>query len=304
MRRLKKLKETVGPLLFLAGMCFIFIYVFRNWHDLMQTFSRTNMVLFSVSVMVLLLYNFFVSMLFWRTLTRLGFAVTVGRVARTFLLSQAAKYVPGKIWMIVYQKSSFRNAIPIAPLTLANVYFIFLVFVLTFCIAITAYAFTIYHWLIVPAVVAGGGGFIALQRSTIFWRLCTRLTGIQSDWHLEHDFVRSQALLYPLIVGTYILAHYLLIKSLYDIGSDNAILVVATLALSWTISSLAVVIPSGIVLRELIFFGVTSFVAPDLDPLLIASIAVMSRFWLVTVDVLGVICAMIFFGLGKVDANE
>ena len=304
MHRLQKIKAASGSLLFLAGLVSIGAYVVENWGDFLQTFSRANLTLLSISVFALLTFNLLISLLFWRILTRLGFDVKAGRVARTFMLSQIAKYVPGKIWMIFFQKSSFRNAVPVSSLTFANIYFIFLAFVLTFFIGLTSFILTIDWRLVFPATILGGAGFALIQKNTFFWRICEKFSKIRSDWNLEPRFFQSQALLYLLVVGTYIMANYSLIQSLYDLNSDSTLLIVATLAISWTLSSLVVVIPSGIVLRELIFFAITSYSAPNLDYALIASIAVSSRFWLVTADLLGAAVTLAYSGLMKARVHE
>ena len=105
----------------LAGFAFLVYLAWSGWPELRTLLQRLNLRWSILALLALLAANGGAAAVFAGLSRRdLGVVASPGELAGSFLMSQTAKYVPGRIWSVVLQAIVLRSRLSVAHLMLAN----------------------------------------------------------------------------------------------------------------------------------------------------------------------------------------
>jgi hypothetical protein len=220
--------------------------------------------------------------------------VDAGAGTRLMLRAQLAKYLPGRIWSLVYQATAAPAAVTPRHLLLANGDLFLITFVHVATVATAAYfwprpaAWAALGLGTVIATVAGAG-----QWAGRGLRLAARVI----RWRLELPPSRPSVGLQPLLglnaaaVLVNLAASILLLRSIFPTTPAVAWKVLSAYGFATALGSLVMIVPAGLGVREFLAVGIGGLVAPPLASTSIASVALIVRVWQVAVDLGGAVLA-------------
>lgn len=116
------LRHVVVRVLMLLALGWMGWLIWRNWPAVAGMASTARWGLLALALLALALANIGMSVVFAGFVSRAsGDSMPMARVAGTFLLSQVAKYVPGKIWSVAMQAAMLQSPKATKGVLLANV---------------------------------------------------------------------------------------------------------------------------------------------------------------------------------------
>jgi hypothetical protein len=209
---------------------------------------------------------------------------------------QVTKYVPGKLWPILYQASVVGGSTgsAIKGTVAANLDMMLIAFfssatlgaallvasespVLSLLVIVAGY------WL---AMLSITGCFVSdairmiITTTGLRWdRLTTTCSRAEADFSLMASC--AAWFLVP------IAAYFLMLTAVFHLSSSEMMVVTAHLLLAWIVGTLTVVVPAGLGVREMIFVGLGTIWSDGLPEEKLMAIAVISRLWQVLQDVSG-----------------
>lgn len=242
-------------------------------------------------------------------LSRFGYAMTYGKCLRIWLLSQAGRYVPGKVWFALGRIYLLeREGIPKGVTTVATGLELALVlgsglvaFGLTSLVTGTLgghpYAWSV---LLVPLIVAG------VHPNIVRWVLA-RFRMARGEFRMRYADILKMLAAYVGCWGIYGIGFYFAATAVRIEGHaaaagapvDAGLMpqMIGINALSWTVGFLSVVTPAGLGVREGVAFSLLSKVVAKPYPSLIPLVA---RAWVTVAEVGAIaIAAMPRGGKGK-----
>jgi len=291
MFRYRKLIFILFGLIILMGIAWMERQaIFNAISDLQPTESL-------LSLSALVIANVFSAFLFAAIIrARQKTLVSSSELAGTFLVAQSAKYAPGKVWPILLQASYLNRRIGTALLTITNID------VSLISMAVTAtMGVSIIIWVSISPIVAITLMISALSTTylTAKWRildqfsawLFCRITRSAFAPLISDGPTTAQLRAMPFLsvlagfAFAYFLGWSLFAGPALGNGWSDGVLWTALIALSYVIG-LASLFPAGIGVRELSMVGIAPFLGLDSDHA--AGIAVLSRLFLITIDLAGI----------------
>jgi glycosyltransferase 2 family protein len=305
-------KTVVRPLLFIIGLIFFIFLLIRSWNETKEVFISLNWGLFFLSLFIALLDNILLSVLFQNLLTKYDLHLTYPRVNQMYFYGQVAKYIPGRFWSILYQTTFVNQRGATSAILFANLDLTSAGILRNIAIALALILFFTQPWF---------AGFIFLGSVAFFWYFCKscwiasffKLLTSRIKFFAQH-ITSCQPNIYHstiLLVGsvswvTYLLANFLLMEAAFNFPPQEAALYIAYFSLAWVIGVIAIIIPAGIGIRELVFvflaqqLGQAHMVSTET----LISIAIIYRFWHILLEFMGVgIATGLNFWQNKVYVN-
>ena len=114
-------KTVASRILVVFGILFIAYIGARYWAELTLAFSEFDQTLFVLSVAGGVLGNLGLALLFRSLLVKHKVPISAPDAASLFYVSQVTKYVPGKIWGILYQASRVEGMTGSIAILLSNI---------------------------------------------------------------------------------------------------------------------------------------------------------------------------------------
>lgn len=225
-------------------------------------------------------------------------------VARLSVTGQLLRYLPGRLWGLVYQISTARQLIPAVQITRANIDF--MVFAL-FGNSIIAVLLIGNHkawdnWLLIALGISGifflGGLFLGGAN----WLIRVFASYLPNRWRqLISNLTETQPNLYQMILIfavfisswiLYLAGWNLLGLVFHDFSSVDFTLLCAFYTVASIIGIISALTPAGLGVREAVFF----FLAMNsTTPEVIAFFAIFGRVWLMLVEIFLLIAVMLYF---------
>lgn len=283
-----RLKRLLSVTLTVAACGCLAILVWHERHSLFSTLAAIRLAPLLVSLAVGSISIALTFLLFHDLVTH--YANRPFQRKYTFFLytaGQLIKHIPGKIWSYLFHINELRgdsaikvNLHLLAFNSAANVGFAILV--------LTGYYFN--------AVIAVMGipvllwSLYVLNRFTplifaLASRLFARVPGITtSNERVPYAVSTRLVVVKAISLSAYIVAWYALISSVVPIDFSQSVVLCALYTIAWFVGMLAIVVPSGIGIREVVFVLIGR--AFDLDNTLLVTFGILARFWLVAIDAL------------------
>lgn len=305
----KSPRATVVRLLMLLALAWMVWLVLANWPAIVSMADTADWGLLALAVASLVLANIGMATVFAGFVQRAsGQVLPAGQLAGTFLVSQMAKYVPGKIWSVAVQATMLRVPHATKSVLAAN-----LELALVNLLLVTGAGVAFMSWI-------QFGTISALLVLLITWMLASwasRLHVVRIvGGTLKRAFPRLDRFLGPLgetadgpdgsssgrqvglllFLAMYCLGWWLLARGATALDASACMGVVAALSLSYIVGVISL-LPAGVGARE----GALVLLAPvlGLTQADMVVIAVASRMAMLVMDVLAAAAGAVLLQVGS-----
>lgn len=244
--------------------------------------ANADLGLLGVSILLGLLANYLTGLPFNSFLRQYGIEISAGRACYLQLVVQVTKYIPGNIWGAILQAQLIGSQ-RVGAIFLAGIdtTVFFMLTVSTTGLALLACG----HHPVAAVLIAATGWALAVVIASSTWlfrfvgttaRLLGKHLPVNPAPPLGHEighlftWAFLHAVLYTGSVITLLIAttHF----------TFNDILIGATsIFLAWVIGTVAVVVPSGLGVRELAFVSLATALGASATPQSLAAIAIVAR---------------------------
>ena len=285
----------------LLALCWMGWLIWKNWPAILRMALTAHWGLLAWALVALVLANVGMALIFAGFVSRAsGTVMSTAQVAGTFLLSQVAKYVPGKIWSVAMQAAMLQSPRATKGVLLANIELMIVNLLL-----VTGAGIAFWTWTRLGAVAAFAvlgatwciAGWACRLNSVrvigaVVARLAPRIGQMLSPPVGEGDkssVGRYAGLL--LFLSMYCLGWWLLVFGATTLDARVCMEIVAALSLSYVIGVVSPM-PAGVGARE----GAIILLAPavGLSHESMAAIAVASRVAMLALDaIIAVVGAML-----------
>jgi len=214
-------------------------------------------------------------------------------IAAAFAISQVVRYVPGKVFGVLFELNYLRGTVGGDALVFANASQTFYQYLVTVAGAIPLAAVLVggspWYWSL--AAITAGGMILAHRlgwcEHLLIW-MARRIPGLRKTLTASVD-ARHATFSAPLMQG---LEWLFLIIMWYaiDLGTNNLtpyVLLATCYTVASVLGSLAILVPSGLFVREGAFVWLAHFSrSPHFDPVALIVYAAIIRLWFTGADVL------------------
>ena len=202
--------------------------------------------------------------------------------ARMHFGGQVAKYLPGKVWGLVYQATLKSDDMPVGHIVQGNIvlYALGVVSVVFACLALIAYPLS----LVIAAIVLFAGAAVSAfaMSSDHLYRIIQRFSRLSARFELTNAVpktdisIATRAGVYVVLIVTYVLSNVFLLYAFFDVDIHQALRLSAYLGIAWLAGVVVAVSPSGLGIREAVFIGIGQ-ITDENSFELYASIAIVAR---------------------------
>lgn len=289
-----KFKGKFGYALFLLGLVFVMYLSQDIWPSLITAVASANMPLFLLSIGIGIFCNFVMAVCFNRLLAKQGVEISDRLAVKICFIGQIAKYVPGKIWGMVYQASHLPGLAGFRGVVLANIEMMMLSLGMTLLVAVGLFASFVDWRISVLVLLLGLVGFLFFYKRNFMGLLIKilpdRWSNAPSDCSKQSYHPRNVdgAIFYVIYCSAYISSYFLLLYSAFSMSAMDIIMVTALMAASWVGAALTLIVPAGMGVRELLFILAGEIVLPDIPSEDLIAIAVIVRGWQILQELTGV----------------
>lgn len=285
---------SIRSLLFAVGFLFLFLLLAHSWDKLQVLLQNIHLVAFLISICIGILGNFLVSALFQQLLAKYGIATSYATVCQLFFFAQITKYIPGKIWALWYQVTLLKSLGSTSALVFSNLDLMGILILHT--TALTLSLLILNNSPLLSLLFFSSGlifCWIAARFCYLLQIIQFFLSKMKPIWqkigHCTPHLKFSKFLLFYILFSmTYLISQFIMLHAVFNFSIDESSHYIAYLGLAWIAGVLSLIVPGGMGVKEFffIFFAHLSNQTISLDTL--TTIAVISRFWLILQEILGV----------------
>lgn len=301
---LQRFKKVTSKILVILGVVFIAYIGIRNWEHLTLAFTEFDETLFALSVTAGVLGNLGIALLFRSLLVKHNALISARDAASLFYVSQVTKYVPGKIWGILYQASRVGGMAGSIAVLLSNIELMAIAAFTNIVIAITLLSASTYPAVSWSTLIIGiAFTYYATKANPL--RFVRKYLDKKFGTEVPDTIAQSENVVFDLVVywvcsGLFVVANLALLTAFFDLDMISNLQLIGYLLLASALSVLVVVMPAGIGVKEVIFLLLAGGSAEHFEGLLV-TVAIVSRFWQVTMEFSGAVLVVAlrrFFGKG------
>jgi len=288
--RIKILRFPLG----LTGLIFIAYLVSNHWGELAPQMSNANAAALFISACLGFTGNILMGHVFSKLLCAHGTTVPLSLGLRIFLLSQIAKYIPGKIWSYLFQMAHLPTGTSLRSMFFANLH---LMISSLWCSTVLGANLILisYNYYSSALTVTIFGILISVVIATgLPWVLLRKLQ-TQQPTNITRD-VRPRFDPFLLIeiwisCGMSVAGQVILVAFGFSLETQLSLSLVGIGVIVWVVSALLVVFPAGLGVREWLFIKASTL--SGIITTVSAPITLSIRFWLITIDLTGGLFAII-----------
>lgn len=244
--------------------------------------TNANLWMLSLSTLLALVANYLTGLPFNSFLRQYDIDVAMWKTCYLQLIVQISKYIPGNVWGAILQ-AQLLGSPRIGAMFLAGVD-TSIFFMMT--LSATGLALLVFgHYPIVAGLIATVGWLISARAASSAWlarsiRWMTQQLGRTLQiaptkpcsgeitrlyvWAILHALIHASSVVTLLLAVT----HY---------GTRDILIGTASICLAWVIGTVAIVVPSGLGVRELAFVTITTMLHVSADEKSLAAIAIVAR---------------------------
>ncbi len=292
-------QRAIRSLLFWSGVFIVLLLMKKSWHEIAMNMGQVDWGKLACSILVGVCGSIATAILFNGFLAKHNVKIADTLAAKAYLGSQIAKYIPGKIWGVVYQVShTMGGRATIAGVTLANLELAFAMLVAMGAVAAALLYFPTHKIIAVTIILLGMIGFVLLCRINTVRSILRFLPDSARKLRLLPETASgtkpitysSACMFYGVICCSCMFAHVLMLHAVFRFSWQESIFYFALLLVAWIGGVLAFIFPAGMGVKEVLFIAVSSYMAPQHSFELLTSIVVLTRFWQIIQEL---ICATI-----------
>lgn len=293
---LQRVQEIASKSLVPVGILFIAYIGARYWGEIQLAFKDFSRPIFVLSVAAGVLGNLGIALLFRSLLVKHNTPTKAQDAISLFYVSQITKYVPGKIWGILYQASRVKGMTGSIAILLSNIELMIIGIVTNLAVAIAILVFDTYPLVSYVAILVGicitfyvsRSNLLHIARKYLGKRLnVDNLNSIERSEFFTVDFAA-----FWLCSCIFVGANMAVLLAFFDFDTVSTLNLVGYLLLAWVVSVFAIVVPAGIGVREVVFLVIAGS-ASEYSTGLLATVAIVSRFWQVALDFSGAAIVLI-----------
>lgn len=285
--------KIARTLLMISGILFIAVLISQSWEEIRDIFQGIKLGFFVLSVLIACTGNLVLSILFSHSLGKYGCEITPRMTNKLFFYGQIAKYVPGKIWSIVLQKSFLEKAGSTGAILFSNIDLLIVSITINATIALCLILFNISFVFVLLIYVIGVIVCLIVTKTRYMYTaarfILTKFRRLEKDPPLRKDTLSNTSIVlsYCAIWFFYLTAWFLVLSVSFGLSVREASVYIAFLCLSWIVGILAFFVPAGMGVREGVFIALARYVGIDASLETLAAIAVITRLWLITQEIGG-----------------
>lgn len=271
------------------GLSFIAYLGFFYFNDLRVYFSSFLPNLFFLSVIFGVVGNYGFALLFKQLLSSYGVNAKDIDAVGIFYTSQIAKYIPGKVWSYLFQMTKIGTPNSAFVIVSSNFQIAMFSLVINSFLGVTIYLLSSNYLLGLAVSVFGVLLSLGIRNLRIAPLIPNRLKAVLGveDLLSARVGVSVGALITCWAFSVlYVFAHILLLQAFFDVSINSSLKLISFLFVSWVISVFAIIVPAGMGVKEVLFLLFASLDGSYSNSLLV-SIALISRFWQMIVDLVG-----------------
>lgn len=291
-------RHNLRNVLFLLGMGFIAALIWHSRKEIDVLLTTVQWPFFILSVLVGSA-GYIVSGTFFRELLhKYGVEVDSSLSRKMLVYSQMIKYIPGRVWPLLYQASLLKDIRSSGVVVFANMDFLVVSIILVTCVSASL---LLLHYSLFWA-------FLCFITSMLPFLLCTRYCHLYAlihrlfsrfkhfsviDYHCRYSAKTFRSLLFYISYSfTYTFSHILMMYSIFGFSNSESSDYIAYLGLGWVVGALSMLVPGGIGVKELVFVILAKSATESTELTMLTTIAVVSRIWTILQEVISV--ALIF----------
>jgi len=292
-KKYREYKTAIRWVLLLAGLYFILVLAYESWANISGILGNIDRGMFVSSMIIATACNILMAFLFNQLLVKHGVNVCDSVALRMFFVGQITKYIPGKIWTIAYQISHVVGGANARGILLANIEIMISIIFMTSVLALSLYLYFEYLFLAVFVFGLGLIVFVLLYKgnivNTIIYYLPLKLSNSELLGRVAKSSTTYAAgiCFYVLFCSMYVLAYVLMLDAVFGFSFEEAAIYIILLTVAWIGGIIAFIVPAGIGVREALFVSVSTIVLPEYSVAQLVTIAVLTRFWLILQDIVG-----------------
>lgn len=280
-------KTILRPTLFIIGLFFFIALIVRSWPEIQDILQTLNWSLFLFSAIIALLDNVLFSFLFQNLLTKYNFNIDYPRIGQMYFYGQMAKYIPGQLWAVLYHATFLQRRGATSAMLFANLDLMAAVILRNIAIALAIILFYRQAWFAVIIFIMGSFSFWYLSKSCWIARIFQFATGYFkafAGYISPCETCSKNRNIWLVAISTwvtYLTANFLVMKAAFNFPIEQSALYIAYLSLAWVVGVIAIAIPAGIGIREIVFIFLAQSMGQGqaLSVEMLAAIAIVFRFW-------------------------
>lgn len=273
------IRQRYSTTLLLVAVVAAAIFVYSARVELIAAVSSASLSFAALTVIATLASNLVVWFVFHASI---GNENSPAQTARMFFGGQVAKYLPGKVWGIVYQATVKSTDVPVGNIIQANIvtYALTVLSTVFASVALLVYSSS---WPVAIVVIFIGALLSAyLFSSDHLYRVIQRVSRLSRRFELTSnvpliDFsISFRFAVYGLLVCFYVLSNLFLLFIFFEFPLEDALQLTAYLGIAWLAGIVVAITPSGLGVREVVFVALGSVTGTGSYELY-ASIAIVAR---------------------------
>ncbi len=231
------------------------------------------------------------------------------QIAKLFFTGQIIRYIPGRVWGILYQVVNTPVSIPRKNIIVANIELMFVAFsgLITTSMSIIFYHYN-YLYLSIAFFMTGYSfiGLVLLKGwLSVFLNIIHWVTK-NNNYRINIQPIKLQTVLSVLAMSvltwvTFFLGWLSIEKAGYDSQTSSLIILAAIYSISWFIGYVSMISPSGLGVREASFLFLSQGLASSGE---LAIIAIIARIWLLFIDLSLFLIFIGFTNKNKTNINK
>jgi hypothetical protein len=292
------LVRRLRPPLLILGIGFFIYFASSSWDTTKTVLQTTALPLFIGSVLLAVIDNILFCQLFNQLLAKNGLTLHWRDVGQMYFFGQFSKYIPGKLWNLVYHATFSSSPGSSKAIIASNIDLTGLAILRNTSLGLSLILYTMHPALGITAFGAGLLLFLIVFRARIaekFVIWSSRILpgmGVGSPAAGPNTPLSRVALMYCATGTVFTTCNYMLLDATFALQSNEIVLLMAYLSLAWVVGVLAFVIPAGFGVREAAFVLLASQLgSSEQSTATLAAIAVVYRLWQICHEIAG-------FGIG------
>lgn len=288
-------KTQINYLFLLIGLGFI-IAIFDQFDiELNQYMKKID----SNILLIALIFGFLQSLMLWLYYNAIcknkNIFTSREDSLKAYYYSQITKYIPGKIWGIIYQVTFIKDKTKLVELAWVNIffsiYYVYTIGIVAICIILKedSVLVPLAYFTVIGIIGAYCFSSEFLDRVSIKLKFFVKNLGVKFRQLLVYILFSSIALL---------ITYTFYIKTFFVIPWLEAANIFSLFGIAWIGGFLMILFPSGIGAREAIFIYLGQFVS-DYSPEFLATVAILIRILQILQDLINAIIINLYCQINK-----
>jgi len=296
----RRKSKVVTLVIFVAGIIFVGVLAVRSWREIVHTLEEIKWYMFVLSTLIAVLGNVVTSILFRDLLKKYGLIVSNTLASRLFFYGQIAKYIPGKIWSLIYQITSLRREGATTAILFSNIELVVVMILVNGTIALCLILFNIHLIFAITVFLLALLSCLFIGRSYVIFQISRKLLYLVGSRSTALSTYVSRSGNWRIVIYFtsiwlfYLGSTFLMMYAVFDLPIQDSWRYIVYLNLAWIGGVLAFIAAAGLGVREIMFVLVTGYSSGNVSLNVVATIAVLTRFWQILEDLCGVVITLLY----------